>query len=43
VGTYDGDRKSIDRHLYKKAQVQSESYQDKYIVYTTKYLNRIKK
>ncbi|MCI8648605.1 MAG: Na/Pi cotransporter family protein [Anaerotruncus sp.] len=43
VQTYDNDQQSIDRHLYKKTIVQQESYQDKYIVYSTKYLNRIKK
>lgn len=45
VLTYDSSNWAVDRHDYYNhlRKSQSEAYQDKYIVYTTKYLSRLKK
>jgi phosphate:Na+ symporter len=45
VLTYDGAHGAIDRHEYvqKTRKEHAEQFQDKYIVYSTKYFNKIKK
>lgn len=44
VFTYDMGNRVVDRHEYKLIQKEKpEQYQDKYIVYSTKYLSRFKK
>ena len=45
VLTYDGAHGAIDRHEYvqKTRKEHAEQFQDKYIVYSTKYFDKIKK